>query len=297
MEKECNANQHAAASRGPGREDHRHTGTQAERLDDVCKKEQEKPGQHTSTDQDNCAAAPGKPEREYGSDQHHRRQQERFGQEGVELELVCDRRETGFFEHPYEPGQIPQRHGIGACEAFLDFVGRQIGRELLLGDEDACAPGPGEPCLGQFPPPVQQQGAFGVDPARKFIVVGELEDDDLFQPEFVGLDPFSMNNRLTSAFIAVLTKPYALRRDSQKRGPAREISTLELFELRQQDSRKGVDDGDVDDAVVNDDTVAVVGDKDSTTKALIGCSVALVTIFDHFKENKAVYVKNIHLKP
>ena len=57
-----------------------------------------------------------------------------------------------------------------------------------------------------------------------------------------------MNNRLTSAFIAVLTKPYALRRDSQKRGPAREISTLELFELRQQDSRKGVDDGDVDDA-------------------------------------------------
>jgi len=44
-------------------------------------------------------------------------------------------------------------------------------------------------------------------------------------------------------------------------------------------------------------TVAVVGDKDSTTKALIGCSIALVTIFDHFKENKAVYVKNIHLKP
>eukprot|EP00090_Calanus_glacialis_P006083 TRINITY_DN14776_c1_g1_i1.p1 TRINITY_DN14776_c1_g1~~TRINITY_DN14776_c1_g1_i1.p1 ORF type:complete len:258 (+),score=67.35 TRINITY_DN14776_c1_g1_i1:38-811(+) len=44
-------------------------------------------------------------------------------------------------------------------------------------------------------------------------------------------------------------------------------------------------------------TAAVVGDQDSTTKALTGCSIALVTIFDHFKDtNKAIHVKNIHFK-
>jgi len=44
-------------------------------------------------------------------------------------------------------------------------------------------------------------------------------------------------------------------------------------------------------------TAAVVGDQDCRTKALTGCSVALITIFDHFTDaDKDIHVKNIHFK-